>query len=85
MLFAVRFPRPQEQHRRLGRLRLQPQRHRAGVPRALQVPGELALGVAALPQPQPGLSGKRNNAVKPIYIYIYIFFSDAKESFVKKK
>lgn len=48
---------PQEQHRRLGRVRLQPERHLAGLQRALQIPGELTLRLAALSQPQPQLPG----------------------------
>lgn len=53
---------PQEQHRRLGRVRLQPQRHLPGLQRALQVPGELTLRLAALSQPQPQLPGNFRGA-----------------------
>lgn len=52
-LLFLPFVRVQEQHRRLGRLRLQPQRRSAGIQGAIQVPGELTFSVAALPQPQP--------------------------------
>lgn len=48
---------PQEQHCRLRRVRLQPQRHLTGFQRALQVPGKLSVRLAAVSQPQPQLPG----------------------------
>lgn len=54
---------PQEQHRRLGCVRLQPQCHLPGLQRALQVPGELTLCLAAVSQPQPQLPGNFRGAV----------------------
>lgn len=50
----------QKQHCCICGVCLQSQCHITGFQRALQVPGELAVSVAALPQPQPGLSGNQN-------------------------
>lgn len=46
-----------EQHRRLGRVRLQPERHHAGLQRTLPFPGEPSLHLAAHSQPHPQLPG----------------------------
>lgn len=59
------FPHTQEQHRCVCGVCLQPQCHITGFQGALQVPGELAFGVAALPEPQPGLPGKKKPQQTP--------------------
>lgn len=47
----------QKQHLRLGRLRLQPERHHPGLQRALPLPGEPAQRLALLPEPPAQLPG----------------------------
>ena len=51
-LFAL-----QEQHCCICSVCLQPQCHPAGLQRSIQVPRELTLSLAALPQPQPRFPG----------------------------
>lgn len=46
-----------EQHRRLSRVRLQPERHHPGLQRTLPFPGEPSLHLAANAQPHPQLPG----------------------------
>lgn len=53
-------PDIQKQHCCICCVCLQSQCHITGFPWALQVPGELPVGLAALPQPQPRLSGNKN-------------------------
>lgn len=52
---------------------LQSQCHITGFQRALQVPGELAVSVAALPQPQPGLSGNKTILKCPLCLFSFYF------------
>lgn len=47
----------QKQHLRLGRLRLQPERHHPGLQWALPLPGEPAQRLALLPEPPAQLPG----------------------------
>lgn len=64
LCFSPPFPHTQEQHRCVCGVCLQPQCHITGFQGALQVPGELAFGMAALPKPQPRLPGKKQNKKK---------------------
>ena len=66
------LPDIQKQHCCVRGVCLQSQCHITGFQRALQVPGELALSVAALPQPQPRLSG---NKITQTFHKIFFFLS----------